>query len=143
MEASILINKNKYELKFIKVQPGKLVSEELKLGYTKFNPRRNWWSKPTSFEVEARWVAEDLFDGITESSVKNNNVYQVKESKLYLRPFLTMVFDNETLVERFDTDSALNDRLISLKAHVFSQPDIKLSQFNTPDFEYKYVGRFF
>lgn len=95
MEANILINKNKYELKYIKQQPGKLVSDELKPGYTKFNKRRYWWSKQTSFDVEARWVAEHLFDGITESSFKDNNVYHVKDGKLYQRPFLTMVFETE------------------------------------------------
>lgn len=138
MEASILINKNKYELKVIKAQPGKVISDTLKPGYTKFNKGRFFWSKPTSYEVEACWISDNLFDGITESSIKNSDKYQVKDGKLYLRPFLTMVFDTETLVERFDTDSALNDRLITLRASVFTQPDVKLSQFNTPDFEYKY-----
>jgi hypothetical protein len=137
MEANILINKNKYELKYIKQQPGKLVSSELKPGYTKFQNGRHWWSKQTSFEVEARWVSDTMFDGIPESSIEKNDVYQVKEGKLYLRPFLTIVFETETLVERFDTDQELNDRLISLRANVFPQPDVKLSQFNTADFEYR------
>lgn len=140
MEANILINKNKYELKFIKVQPGKLVSDILKPGYTKYQKGRFFWSKPTSYEVEACWISDNIFDSISESSIKNSDKYQVIDGKLYLRPLLTMVFDTETLVERFDTDKELNDRLMYLRDYVFIQPDVKLSQFNTPDFEYKYSG---
>lgn len=138
MEANILINKNKYELKYIKVQPGRVISEELKPGYTKFQNGRHWWSKQTSFEVESRWLSDAMFDGITERTVKANlDKYEVKDGKLYFRPYLEIVFDNSTIIERFDTDSALNDRLISLRANVFTQPDVKLSQFNSEGFEIK------
>lgn len=138
MEVSILINKNKYELKYIKVQPGRLISETLKPGFTKYQDGRHWWSKQTSFEVESRWVSDAMFDGITVSNVNANlDKYQVKDGKLYLRPYLEIVFDKSTLIERFDTDSELNDRLNLLRAYVFTQPDVKLSQFNSKDFEYQ------
>ena len=142
MEASILINKNKYELKVIKAQPGKVISDTLKPGYTKYQDGPRWWSKKTSFEVEARWISDDYFDGITESQVQKSERYKVEDGKLYLRPHLTIVFDKETLVERFNTDKELNDRLMYLRDYAFIQPDVKLSQFNVQDFEYHNRGYF-
>lgn len=138
MEANILINKNKYELKYIRVQPRKLVSDTLKPGNTQFNKGRYWWSKQTSYEMEPLWVSDNLFNGITESTIKNSNKYQVIDNKLYLRPLIEIVFDNTTLVERFDDDQELNDRLIYLRANVFVQPEVKLAQINAQDFEPNY-----
>jgi hypothetical protein len=137
MEANILINKKKFELKYIKVQPSKLVSDTLKPGYTKFKDGRYWWSKQTSYEVEACWVSDILFDGINESSIKNSDKYQVVDGKLYLRPLLELVFDNDTLIERFDTDKELNERVLYLRGHVFTQPEVSLTQINTENFAYK------
>lgn len=143
MEANILLNQNKYELKYIRVQPGKLISDELKPGYTKFQNGRYWWSKQTSFEVDARWVSDNLFDGIPESTVKANpDRYQIIEGKLFSRPFLEIIFDNQTIVERFDTEQQLNDRLVYLKDNVFFQPAVKLVKFNTEGFEYQSQGYF-
>ena len=139
MEANILINKNKFELKFIKVQPGKLVSDTLKPGYTKFKKGKYLWSKPTSYEVEACWVADYLFDGITESSIKNSDKYQVIDGKLYFKPFLEIVFTKDTFIERFDTDQELNERVLYLRTYVFIQPEVKLAQINTQGFEYQYT----
>jgi hypothetical protein len=143
MEANILINKNKFELKYIKVQPGKLVSDTLKPGYTKFQDGRYFWSKQTSYEVEPCWISDNLFDGITESNIKNSDKYQVVDGKLYLRPLLELIFDNDTLIERFDTDKELNERVLFLRGYVFTQPDVSLTQINTDSFAYKSIGSWY
>lgn len=137
METNILINKSKFELKFIKIQPSKLISEELKPGYTKFTDGKYFWSKQRSYKVEAYWISDDLFDGITERQVNKGDLYQVIDGKLYLRPKLEIIFENNTIIERFDTDKELNDRVCYLREHVFTPSEVKLAQFNTEDFEYR------
>lgn len=142
MEANILLNQNKYELKYINVRPGKLVSDTLKPGFTKYVDGRYWWSKKNAIEIEARWDAKEYFDGITVSTVENSDKFQVIEGKLYLRPYLQIVFDNQTIIERFDTEQQLNDRLVYLKDNIFVHPDVNFAKFNAESFEYQSQGYF-